>query len=214
MKVLLLGVDVTRASCDATVYDGIETTMFNTAGQLDQTAERIAEFTADVRHKCDAVAWTKQDVMTSEDSDPVPLSPEERSFHRVLPFETDHIMSKTQMSPYPEHESYFEDLKDQGIDTVVLMGFDARNCIYWTVDSLLENDFKVIVPEELIGDSNGSHPLYAFEDYMHEVYSGKLVITNAENAADMILKDEVERTPPLPTRTWNDLNSLLFGPGS
>ena len=214
MKVLLLGVDVTRASCDASVYEDLQNTMYNTAGQLDETAQRIADFTADVRRNCDAVAWTKQDVMTFEDRDPEPLTQEEREFHHVIPMETDHIMSKTQMSPYPEHEAYFEDLKDQGIDTVVLMGFDARNCIYWTVDSLLENDFKVIVPEELIGDSNGAHPLYAFEDYMHDVYSGKLVITNAENAADMILKDEAERTPPLPTRTWNDLNSLLFGPGS
>lgn len=213
MKVLLLGVDVTRASCDPTLYE-MESGPHSRGDRLDRTASRIADFTDSVRIDCNAIAWTKQDFVTSEDHDPIPVRPGENDFHHVQPEATDHIMPKTQMSPYPEHETYFEDLKNQGIDTVVLMGFDARNCIYWTIDSLIQNGFKVIVPEELIGDSKGVHPVDALGDYMDNIYHGQLIITSSENAAHMLHTKEEFRLPPLPTHTWADLNGLLFGPGS
>lgn len=215
MKVLLLGVDINRSSCDPALYFEENSREYNASLYLDETATRIADFTNEVRKDCDKVAWTLQNVATSADRDPEPMSPEERAFHRVLPFENeDAILPKTQMSAYPEHEEFFDKLKEEGVDTVVLTGFYASKCIYWTMDSLLDNGFKVIVPTDLIADSTPNHPMASFDDFMNQVYHGQLVFTDSERVAEMILAPEEDRKPPVATYTWSDINNLHYGPGS
>jgi len=216
MKVLVLGIDINRSSCDPDLYfdrDNIENRKLR---YLDETAERIADFMADVRDDLsdDHVAWTVQNFETSADHAPKPYSVEERAFHHVTVEEGDTVLPKTQMSPYPEHEAFFEGLKDDGVDTVVLTGFYASKCVYWTLHGLLENDFKVIVPTDLIADSNNNHTMSAFDDVMHDVYYGDLVFTESDRVADMLHAAPEQRSPPVPTITWDDLNAMHYGPGS
>lgn len=213
MKVLLLGIDITNSSCNPALYYEKDSLDYVKAQHLEKTAARIAEFTDDVRDDCDAVAWTRQEVQTGPDHDPIPYSAEEYKFHHVRPspFE-DTLLPKTQMSAVPEHQAYFKGLKDDGFDTVILTGFYASMCVRETMDSLIEAGFNVIVPTDLVADIDNKHVMHAFDDMAQEIFHEQAIFSDSESVANMILTPTQDRVRLVSRYSFEDINALAYGP--
>ncbi len=213
MKVLLLGIDITGSSCNPDLYYKKDSVDYVMAQHLDKTAARIAEFTDDVRDDCDAVAWTRQEVQIGPDHDPIPCSAEKYKFHHVRPSPCeDSLLPKTQMSAVPEHQAFFKGLKDNGIDTVVLTGFYASMCVRETMDDLIDAGFNVIVPTDLVADADNKHVMRAFDDMAREVYSGQVIFSDSESVVEMMLAPAQDRMPPVSHYSFEDLNTMAYGP--
>ena len=213
MKILVLGIDVNRASCDPSLYPELSIHERETSRHLDETARRIADFTADARGHA-SFAWGMQlgDTRPGHEKS---YSPEEAAFHHVVPFPMeDEFLPKTQMSAYPEHAPYFEAKKAEGEGTVVLMGFYAPECIYWTMNDLVKNKFRVILPTDLVAAAHPSHPMEHFEEFMYDAARGNIIFTDARRTLDMLQTPENRRVLPAATFNFEDLNAMYFGPGS
>ncbi len=211
MKIAILGVDVNRASCDPGLYYNEGSFEHMNARHLDETAQRIADFVAEARGKAERIAWAMQysDTRPGHEKE---YSIMEKGFHRVVPSpDEDDFLPKTQMSPYEEHKAYFDSLKAEGIDTVVLTGFYAEHCIYWTLDDLVDNGFKVIVPADLIAGRTPHNPMHAFSDFTREVYNGNIIFADSETTLDMLYEDEPDRVLPPARYTWNDMHQANYG---
>lgn len=215
MKAFVLGIDVNRASADPSLYFDKGSYDYLMSKHLDETASRIAEFTANARPNAHFI-WGMQTCDNNPKREVREYVNDETMFHRVLPHEgTDKFLVKTQMSPYPEHKAYFDGLKNEGYETGVLMGFYAPECIYWALhDMVFEAKFKMIVPTELIDTREGGNPMAAFEEFITPAYSGQVIFTSAENALHFLKTPEDLRRPPYPTITGQDLNNMYFGMGS
>lgn len=213
MKAFVLGIDVNRASADPSLYFDKGSYDYRRSEHLDQTAQKIAEFVAEVRPHT-PIAWAMQykDTRPGEEHD---YTAEERAFHRVLPDENkDTFMHKTRMSPYVENQAYFDQMKADGYDTVVLTGFYASECIYWTMQDLVDHGFRVIVPSDLISHMEYTHPMDGFEDFMQDVYHRRVIFTDSECAEHFLKTGEEQRNLPPARFTWDDMNSMYYGPGS
>ena len=213
MRAFFLGIDVNRASADPSLHFDPSSHHYHGSMHLDETAQNIAGFVAEIRPHT-PIAWAMQnkDTRPGHEHD---YSAEERAFHHVLPDENrDTFMSKTRMSPYPENREFFEDMKRQGYDTVVLAGFYASECIYWTMQDLVEAGFRVVVPTDLIAHMERSHPMHGFEDFMQDVYYNRVIFTDVQAAEYFLKCDEDQRNLPPARYTWDDMNSMYFVPGS
>ena len=95
MKVLVLGIDVNRASCDPTLYPELDPYQRAQSQHLDETARKIADFTADARDHA-SFAWGMQ----LSDSAPVMkrVTPHRRRLSIVLSL----FPWRTNSSPKPE----------------------------------------------------------------------------------------------------------------
>lgn len=84
------------------------------------------------------------------------LTPESRwvAFDDRLPVvETDICLEKTHASAF--HGTDLSDrLRGLGVDSVVVTGLTTSGCVRATAVDGLQNDFKVVVPEEATGDRN------------------------------------------------------------
>ena len=210
MKIAILGVDVNRASCDPDLYFEKGTFQHTNAQHLDKTAQNIADFVDDARGHAERIAWAMQysDTRPGQEQE---YTTEECAFHRVQPIPAeDDFLPKTQMSPYEEHEAYFNKLKEEGINTIVLTGFYAEHCIYWTLENLIENGFQVIVPTDLVASMQPHHPMHAFSDFVHDAYDGKVIFADSETTLEMLHEDEPDRTLPPARYTWNDMHQASF----
>lgn len=210
MKIAFLGIDVNRASCDPDLYFKKGTFEHSNAQHLDKTAQNIADFIDDARDFVESVGWAMQyaDTRPGQEQD---YTPEECAFHRVRPIPTeDDFLPKTRMSPYEEHKVYFDRLKEDGVDTIVLTGVYAEHCIYWTLDDLMSNGFKVIVPMDLVAAMTPHNPMYSLTDFSREAYEGKVIFTDSEKTLDMLYEDETKRKPPRERYTWNDIHQANF----
>ncbi|MBK9584961.1 MAG: isochorismatase family protein [Alphaproteobacteria bacterium] len=213
MKVFVLGIDVNRASCDPTLYPELDPYQRAQSQHLDETARKIADFTADARDYA-PFAWGMQlsDTRPGHERD---YTLQEAAFHRVIPFPMeDDFLPKTQMSPYPEHKPYFEAKKQAGEDTAVLLGFYAPECIYWAMNDLVKNGFRVVLPTDLVAAAHPSHPMEHFEEFMFDAGQGKIIFTNADRTLSMLQTPEDRRVLPVPLYDYNDLHQMYFGPGS
>jgi nicotinamidase-related amidase len=140
---------------------------------------------------------------------------QEAAFHRVVPFPMeDEFLPKTRMSAYPEHAAFFEEKRAEGENTVVLMGFYAPECIYWTMNDLVKNGFRVVLPTDLVAAATPSHPMEHFEEFMFDAGQGKIIFTNADRTLSMLQTPEDRRVLPVPLYDYNDLHQMYFGPGS
>lgn len=213
MKAFVLGIDVNRASADPTLFFKPGTYEYNSSKHLDETAQKIADFVHRVRSDA-KIVWAMQhkDTRPGFEAD---YSYEERAFHRVLPNEhLDSFLKKTRMSPYEENRSFFENMKEEGYDTVVLAGFYATECIYWTMQDLINEGFRVVLPTDLVAHLEQTHPLSGFDDFITDVYHNRAIFTDSQ-AAEHFLKTGIEQDRLPPARfTWDDMNSMYYGAGS
>lgn len=210
MKIAFLAIDVIRACCDPDLYFAKGSFQHKTSQHLDTTAQNIAEFVDEARDFVDSIAWATQHSNTrpGQERD---YTPEERAFHHVRPIPAeDALLPKTQMSPYEEHTAYFDKLKEDGIDTIILTGVYAEHCVYWTLADLTDNGFKVIVPTDLVASMAPHNPMYAFSDFLRDASEGKVVFTDSETVMDMLYQDEAERTPPRARYSPNDIHTASF----
>lgn len=213
MKTFVLGIDINRASADPSLYFDPASYEYTRSRHLDETARRIADFVAEVRPHS-PIAWAMQhkDTRPGEERD---YTVEERAFHRVLPDENkDSFMNKTRMSPYQENQAFFDAKKAEGYDTVVLVGFYASECIYWTMQDLVDHGFRVVLPTDLISHMEYTHPMSGFEDFMMDAYHRRIIFTDSECAEHFLKTGEKQRNLPPPRYTWDDMNAMYYGPGS
>jgi len=216
MKVFILGIDVNRASSDPSLYPELTSSERYQLNHLDQTAQKIADFTSEARDYA-PFAWGMQlkDTRPGQERD---YTLQEAAFHHVVPFPMeDAFLPKTRMSVFPEHQEFFEKLQSEGYDTGVLMGFYAAECIYYSLSDLaLTAKFRMVVPTELIADRNGTHPMNAFDDdsIIRAAYNGEIIFTSKQNALHFVQTPEDRRSLPYPTYTGESLNSMHYGMGS
>ena len=210
MKIGILTIDAIRACCDPELYFDKSTFHYRTSEHLDRTARNIAAFMEEARDCVDSIGWATQHCSTRPGEERS-YSPEESAFHHVRPIlSEDVILPKTQMSPYEEHEAYFNQLKKHGVNTIVLTGFYAEHCVYWTLSDLMDNGFKVIVPTDLTASMSPHNPMYAFTDFVYEAHDGKVIFTDSAKTLDMLFENEADRTMPPPRHTWNDIHQAGF----
>lgn len=48
-----------------------------------------------------------------------------------------------------EREAYFADMRDRGIEEVIVVGVAADYCVRWAIDGLISRGFRVTVPRDL-----------------------------------------------------------------
>lgn len=210
MKIAVLTIDAVRACCDPDLYFEKGSFRHTTSQHLDKTARDIADFVDDARDFVARIGWVTQHSNTrpGQERD---YTAEERAFHHVRPVPTeDDLLPKTQMSPYEEHKAYFDKLKEDGINTIILTGFYAEHCVYWTLADLIDNGFKVIVPTNLVASMAPHDPMHAFTDFSREAYAGKVIFANSETTLDMLYEDEPDRTPPPPRYSWDSMHNSNF----
>lgn len=67
-----------------------------------------------------------------------------------------------------EREYFFENLKLNGVDTVVVVGVAADFCVKWAVDGLVERGFNVEIPRELTAGIIREIDTVVAEDFVGE----------------------------------------------
>jgi len=72
-------------------------------------------------------------------------------FHRVQPAASDVLLGKITPSAF-EYNDLAERLRNAGIDTLLVSGFQLNNCVNATVQSALREDFKVWALSDCIGN--------------------------------------------------------------
>lgn len=216
MKAFILGMDINRATCDPELYPDDSYYTRSILQQLDETARQIADFDSEVRDHARFI-WAMQQSETTPGKER-DYTPQEMAFHRVTPYPMDDdFLPKTQMSPYPEHRDFFDNLREEGYEVGLVRGFHASKCIYWGLHNLMfEAKFKMIVVPELIGEGDGTHPLNAFDSdcMIRATYNGQLIFTSRQNALHFLQTPEDMRRLPYPTITGEDLNMMHYGMGS
>ena len=206
MKVAFLGIDVIRACCDPDLYFKKGSFHHTTSQHLDKAARNIADFIDEARDFVDSIGWATQ-YSNTRPGEEREYTREECEFHHVRPVPTeDDYLPKSQMSPYEEHKVYFDKLKEDGVDTVILTGFFAEHCVYWTLADLIDNGFKVIVPTDLVASMSPHNPMYAFSDFSRDAADGKVMFVDSTAVLDMLYEDEANRTPPPARYSWGDIH--------
>lgn len=74
------------------------------------------------------------------------------------------IQLRDQKSSF-DRDRFFEDLKEQGIDTIVVVGVAADFCVKWAVDGLIAQGFNVEIPRDLTAGIVRDIDTVVLEDY-------------------------------------------------
>jgi nicotinamidase-related amidase len=133
----------------------------------------IDDFIQQSRNAGVAVYWTKM-LENIDDSPPtiqyvmnhdngyVDLTRKNNKSYEIIglqPREGESIIEKRYYNAFNK-TNLESSLRENGIDTVILVGGYASRCILATAASALDRDFKIVIPEELVANS---------DNYWHEV---------------------------------------------
>ena len=157
-----LNIDVTVETADPRFNQAVKDTGANVGqdfldhvnNDLDRLAGDIADFTNQTRDSLPPV-WVYSDYEGYSDIFPeaAHLYEEQGDPHRVERHEGEPVLRKTEPNAVPDNQEFFDDLKAQGINNVVVTGLYADICVLETVENLQREGFNVMVVEDLV-DTN------------------------------------------------------------
>ncbi|GAA5525450.1 N-carbamoylsarcosine amidase [Microbulbifer aestuariivivens] len=97
---------------------------------------------------------------------------------RLAPLQGEPVIEKQWASSF-HRTSLHEWLQQQGVDSLVVTGLTTSGCVRATVVDGLQYDYRVVVPEEAVGDRNAeAHQANLFD--MHAKYADVMPLAEVE----------------------------------